>query len=311
MAPSRAAIDGVFMKSGVGVVIGLSGLLLCGCAAGEAEEPIVNPVTATQNDGLDGISESYVRLVLAMGRHDADYVDAYYGPPEWKQEAEAESLTRAEIRTRATALRAALDDAPPAETDRMLQLRHNFLGRQIDSLIARVDMLQGKKLSFDEESMALYDAVSPRHDEQHFQAILERLDALMPGSGPLHQRYDEYRKTFAIPSERVDAVFQAAIEECRRRTEQFIDLPEGEDFVLEYVTDKSWGGYNWYQGDYHSLIQVNRDLTIYIDRALDLACHEGYPGHHVRVLRLSAVQPSVPDRGRDRQLRRRYRLPRR
>jgi hypothetical protein len=29
------------------------------------------------------------------------------------------------------------------------------------------------------------------------------------------------------------------------------------------------------------VIQVNTDLPIYIDRAIDLACHEGYPGHHV------------------------------
>ena len=29
-------------------------------------------------------------LVLAVGQHDADYVDAYYGPPEWRKEAEAE-----------------------------------------------------------------------------------------------------------------------------------------------------------------------------------------------------------------------------
>jgi hypothetical protein len=29
------------------------------------------------------------------------------------------------------------------------------------------------------------------------------------------------------------------------------------------------------------LIQINTDLPIYIDRAIDLACHEGYPGHHV------------------------------
>jgi hypothetical protein len=26
---------------------------------------------------------------------------------------------------------------------------------------------------------------------------------------------------------------------------------------------------------------MNTDLPIYIDRAVDLACHEGYPGHHV------------------------------
>ncbi|MCP4662842.1 MAG: hypothetical protein GY856_46205, partial [bacterium] len=42
-----------------------------------------------------------------------------------------------------------------------------------------------------------------------------------------------------------------------------------------------WGAYNWYQGDFHSLIQVNTDLPVYIDGILDLACHEGYPGHHV------------------------------
>ena len=58
-------------------------------------------------------------------------------------------------------------------------------------------------------------------------------------------------------------------------------LPADERFTVEYVTDKSWSGYNWYQGGFRSLIQVNTDLPIYIDRAIDLACHEGYPGHHV------------------------------
>ena len=27
-----------------------------------------------------------MKLVLAMGQHDSDYVDAYYGPPEWKKQ---------------------------------------------------------------------------------------------------------------------------------------------------------------------------------------------------------------------------------
>ncbi len=58
-------------------------------------------------------------------------------------------------------------------------------------------------------------------------------------------------------------------------------MPSNERFTVEYVTGKSWSGYNWYQGNFRSLIQVNTDLPIYIDRALDLACHEGYPGHHV------------------------------
>jgi hypothetical protein len=50
---------------------------------------------------------------------------------------------------------------------------------------------------------------------------------------------------------------------------------------MEFVTGKSWSGYNYYKGNAHSLIQVNTDLPIRISRAVDLGCHEGYPGHHV------------------------------
>ncbi|MFM2236627.1 MAG: hypothetical protein RL209_661, partial [Pseudomonadota bacterium] len=76
-------------------------------------------------------------------------------------------------------------------------------------------------------------------------------------------------------------VFDAAISECKRRTVQFINLPAGETFVMEFVTGKPWSGYNYYKGSYKSLIQINTDLPIRISRAVDLGCHEGYPGHHV------------------------------
>jgi hypothetical protein len=74
----------------------------------------------------------------------------------------------------------------------------------------------------------------------------------------------------------------AAIAECRRRTAEHIVLPEGEAFTLEFVTDKSWSGYNYYQGGNRSLIQINVDFPVGIERAVDLGCHEGYPGHHVQ-----------------------------
>src|SRR5204862_1309448 len=93
--------------------------------------------------------------------------------------------------------------------------------------------------------------------------------------------YASYRQQFVIPRAKLDAVFQKAIEGCRARTAAHMPLPAGESFTVEYVNGKSWSGYNWFQGGYRSLIQVNTDLPIYIDRAIDLACHEGYPGHHV------------------------------
>jgi hypothetical protein len=240
---------------------------------------------AQPQDPLKDVAERYVRLVLAVGVHDGDYVDAYYGPPEWRKQVEAEKLPLAEIATRASALRADLAKAPtmpPIKKDAELwKLRLQYLDRQLAALQARVSMLQGTRLTFDEESRALYDAVAPQHTEADFEAVLAKLDKALPGDGPLIQRYDTFRSAFVIPRDRLDRVFQTAIRACRDRTIAAVELPPGENFTVEYVTGKSWSGYNWYQGNYKSLIQVNTDLPIYIDRAIDLACHEGYPGHHV------------------------------
>jgi hypothetical protein len=232
---------------------------------------------------MNDVAPAYVKLVLAVGGHDKDYVDAFYGPAEWKSEIEAAKKPLDVIASEADALGARLS-ALPEPGDEMLRLRSNYLTRQLQALAARVAILRGKKMSFDEESRALYDAVAPTRTEDHFRAIRDELDSVLPGAGgaaSLVERYEAWRKDFTIPKEKVDPVFRAAIAECRDRTAAHMTLPPGESFTVEYVTGKSWSGYNWYQGDYKSLIQVNTDFPITIDRAIDLACHEGYPGHHV------------------------------
>ena len=55
-------------------------------------------------DQFKGIAERYVKLVLGVGQHDAAYVDAYYGPAEWKTEAERQKPPLADIDRRADAL---------------------------------------------------------------------------------------------------------------------------------------------------------------------------------------------------------------
>ena len=235
---------------------------------------------STQTSPMDSAAQDYVRLVLALGIHDADYVDAYYGPPEWKKEAETRKLSLDDIAKQGTAVRERVTSMSPPSGE-MERLRQVYLDRQLSSLLARVRMLKGERLSFDEESKALYDAVAPTHPESHFKEILAALEKRFPGDGPLVARYDAWRRPFVIAKDRLDAVFQIAIKAGRERTAKRLTLPPGESFTVEYVTNKSWSGYNWYQGQYKSLIQVNTDLPIYIDRAIDLACHEGYPGHHV------------------------------
>jgi len=230
--------------------------------------------------GVNQIAEHYVRLVLRVGQHDPGYVDAYYGDTDWTPGGPPLPLT--ELDAQARALRDALAAEPlPARADELNRLRRRYLDRQLSAVAARVEMLQGARFDFDEESHRLYGAKAPRHSEEDFQHVLDELDERLPGAGPLTARYAAFRDRFLIPPDRLDSVFRAAIDECRDRTRAHLTLPDREQFTIEYVTGKSWSAYNWYRGGLHSLIQVNTDLPITIDRAIDLACHEGYPGHHV------------------------------
>lgn len=228
---------------------------------------------------LDAIAERYLVLELAMGRHDPAHVDAYFGPEALREQAEAEGLDLAQIASAAQALDAELAAHPtagPASAERIKGLRERLL-----ALDTRTRMARGERLPFDEESRLLFGAVAPLHDAAFFQQVLDRIDVLLPGEGALEARVTAFRAGFVIPVDRLAAVFDAAIAECRRRTVAQLDLPDDESFTVEYVTDKPWSGYNWYQGRFCSLIQVNTELPIYIERAVDLGCHEGYPGHHV------------------------------
>jgi hypothetical protein len=249
-------------------IILLATFLLAACAHQTVPPP-----------NMDGHAETYVRLALALGEHDADWVDAYYGLPAWREEAKSEKKSLEAIHAQALTLHGQVS-AIPVPRDRMLALRRNYLLEQLVALRTRTEMLQGKKFSFDEEARLLYGVTPSRHSDQFFTDALAKLDAELPGSGSINERVEAYRGRFNVPAEKVDAVIRAALQGCRARTLQRVSLPEGESFTLEYVKNQPWSGYNWYKGNFTSLIQINTDLPMGIQRALDLACHEGYPGHH-------------------------------
>lgn len=226
---------------------------------------------------LNDVAEAYVKLVLATGQHDPGYVDAYYGPPEWQ--AESQNLPLDELLQQAEELNRQAHALPPAVAGQTL--RQDFLRLHVAALRTYISHLAGTTLCFDEESLALYDARSPDLSPADFEPILAELDQLLPGEGDLNTRLSSYNKQFEIPQDKLDAVFSAAINEARARTRKHISLPEEESFRVEYVKDQVWSAYNWYKGNSYSLIQVNTDFPMFICRAIDLASHEGYPGHHV------------------------------
>ena len=234
------------------------------------------------SDSLDAAARDYVILQLAIGEKEDGYIDAYYGPEDLKAAgqtiAQAESLPQLVARVGALQGRvSALGASLPPESAR----RARFLDAQLTAAATRLRMLQGEKLPFEEEALGLFGVRPELKPLAAYDPLLAKIEALVPGDGPLWKRVEDFAERFTVPTDRLKPVFDAAIAECRARTVRFIPVPAGERFDMAFVTGKSWSGYNYYLGNYASRIEINTDLPIRMPRAVDLGCHEGYPGHHL------------------------------
>lgn len=230
---------------------------------------------------LNAIATEYVRLGLHIGQYDPAFVDAYYGPDSLKPTgAPKAEFPKDSLLGAVNSLMAQLSafDSVKADT---IKNRAIWIKGQLRAFSRRIKIVGGELGTFEDETRDLYGVTVPIYDEVYFKGVVNSLDKLLPGKGTITERYQKLANRFIIPKEKLDTVFKAAIAECRKRTLAHVDLPAGEDFKLEYVTDKSWSGYNWYKGNYQSLIQINTDMNIFVDRAIDVGSHESYPGHHV------------------------------
>lgn len=234
---------------------------------------------------MNGIAEQYVKLVLETGEYYPGYVDAYYGPKEWlptkDTSYEIDSTIINSLNQKTDDLLNKLESLKDYKATEIETLRYRFLYKQLLSVKGMILIIAGGTFPFDQEAKILYDADPPHFTDDHFQKILDKLDKLVPGTGNLQKRVNAFRNKFFIPNDKLDTIITTAINECRRRTLKHIVLPPNENFKVGYVKEKPWGAYNWYKGNYFSLIQINTDLPADIDRAIGLASHEGYPGHHV------------------------------
>ena len=205
----------------------------------------------------------YLQLAVALGERDPDAIDYYYGPDEWVSEARAHPPRLAEIQ------RDALDLANRVKA-------RTFLAGQLKAIAARAELLQGKKRNFEDEARAWFDLeLPPPPDPAELERVRREIAVLLRGS-----RYADFDARFLIPPERLKSVIDRAMQGCRERTLAHLKLPPEESVSVEYVGDKPWNAYSSYQGGFHSVIRINADFPLTVDRALELACHEGYPGHH-------------------------------
>ncbi|MEO6104438.1 MAG: hypothetical protein ABIP44_12505 [Pseudoxanthomonas sp.] len=230
---------------------------------------------------LDPIAEAYVHLGLEIGAHEEGYIDAYYGPKAWAEQARRAPRPLPQLRLATDALLQKLQKVDESGLQALEIRRKHFLAAQLVAARTRMAMMAGESLDFEREAEGLYALRPQLKPLSAYDPIIDRLEAALPGEGQLWQRVDQLAQATEIPADRLQAVMHASIDECKRRTLQHIVLPADETFTLELVTGQPWSGYNWYKGNSTSLIQINTDLPVLMSRAVDLGCHEGYPGHHV------------------------------
>ena len=143
-----------------GLAVVLIGVLLSLGVQLDPEPPVPCPASTAvgQPTTLDDVANAYVRLVLKVGRHDSNYVDAYYGPPEWKTEAErGEPPTVPELLARSRELLTRLEREPVSE-------RRRFLEKQLVAVEGFLRRLSGEPMSLSQEAHLLFDIEPPTCD---------------------------------------------------------------------------------------------------------------------------------------------------
>jgi hypothetical protein len=161
------------------------------------------------------------------------------------------------------------------------QLRANWILANLKAVEYSIQVEKGKVRDFDEESFQSFGIRLPIYIEQYFKNINLQLDSILSGNGTTMERYNRLSEKFIIPQEKIETVFRKIIEESRTRTKLKLQLPEKETAKLVFIKGKRARGGCYYKGNNESTILINQEFPIDIFTAVEVACHEGYPGHHV------------------------------
>ena len=220
--------------------------------------------------------ERFVRLALAIDEHMPGYIDAYFGPEEWKVQAkQAGKLLLSDLTGQAQKLSTDISEA-----DGLSAPRREYLARHVIAMQMSLRLLQGEQVSLADEVEAIYGVRPQWKDEANFEEAYRLLDEVLPAGASLKERMLEWERSLEIPVEKVKELLPLIITRLRKFTDQKLNLPENESFTVEFVYNQPWGAYNWYLGNFRSRIEINTDLPTRISFLPTLMAHEGYPGHH-------------------------------
>ena len=224
---------------------------------------------------LDQWGSDYIQLAFRIHQHIDGYVDAYTGPPGLRDAVlNTHPWPGSALVSEAERLGNTLEDTTyPA-------LRRAYLHKQVGAMLTTCRQIAGESLPYREEIRRCYDINPEPIAEAEFDAAIEELETLLPGNGPVRERMITWRKQFEVAPPVARGLLEIIEDEVRKRTIALYPLPAGETVEFRLVSDQPWSGYNWYYGNYQSVVDLNTDLPIHAHTLTALVAHEAYPGHH-------------------------------
>src|SRR4051794_200304 len=116
------------------------------------------------NRPMDEIAREYLLIGLSLGELEDGVVDAYYGPPEVKEQALAQKATPLELIARSAALRARLGEVTDAQ-------RARWLDRQLIATETIARQINGEEFPYRELVERCFDATpEPTPPEEYAKA---------------------------------------------------------------------------------------------------------------------------------------------
>lgn len=236
---------------------------------------------STVPPSLDAIGEGYVRAALRLAQHDPDLVEAFRGGDSLIPGAR---VPVANIAADVRALREGIDQHANDVGNSIDRARIQYLDSQLRALDFAAGRLLGRATSIDEQARDEFAAAFSQPDPEVVRETLAEVDRLLPGPGRTIERVTAFRKRLIVGDDRKLAVMQIALDACREPVAPFIDLPKNESLTIRFHKNLPWDAFARYTGDHRTTIEINDTSPLDISRALRLACHEGYAGHHAQHL---------------------------
>ena len=233
----------------------------------------------------------YLRLGLAFDRLERGLVDAWTGPADLR--AEVESGPVPDPAALAARARVLLGELPSCGLE---PSRTAFLQAQLTALETTGRVLAGEPVGYVDQVEAWFQVRPALGEPEAYSVAHAELDLLLPGDGPLLERYTDYRDAQSVPVWRLAEAVREVSGLLRERARRAFPLPVEEVVDYEVVTGKPWAGFNYYLGEFRSTVAINADLPVGLGSLPPLVAHESYPGHHTERCRKQARLGGLPER---------------